>query len=275
MKTLDAIVHAISVASATSRSHELRAATGAALPSFEADAHIDGRLGPSLIRQYSLCNSPQDDGRYLICVRRDDAGRGGSGTLHRDLTAGRRLRIPPPRNHFPLAPPAVDGRSTGRAGSSVRRHRADRRTAGLGTGHSRPCLRARRLHGPRHGQGWGPQPAGGPAGRTPNAPPRQFRYLPGAKSPPNPPYGPRAPASAAPFLPTALSPMASPPRASRSHSPASRASAASVRPPSWPVNPTTTTRSGPRTSAQPTTGSPSAAPVPAPPTPPRPLTWDL
>lgn len=102
MKTLDVIVHTISLASATSHSYELRAAAGGALPSFEAGAHIDVHLGPSLIRPYSLCNSPQETGRYLICVRRDDAGRGGSRTLHRDLTVGRRLRISPPRNHFPL-----------------------------------------------------------------------------------------------------------------------------------------------------------------------------
>ncbi|MEU0424569.1 PDR/VanB family oxidoreductase [Streptomyces canus] len=102
MQTLDVIVHTISLASSTSRSYELRAADGGALPSFEAGAHIDVHLGPSLVRQYSLCNSPREKGRYLICVRRDDAGRGGSRTLHRDLTVGRRLRISPPRNHFPL-----------------------------------------------------------------------------------------------------------------------------------------------------------------------------
>ncbi|MFJ5304138.1 hypothetical protein [Streptomyces sp. NPDC088350] len=66
MKSLDVIVHAISLASATSHSYELRAATGEALPSFEAGAHIDVRLGPSLIRQYSLCNSPEDSDRYHV-----------------------------------------------------------------------------------------------------------------------------------------------------------------------------------------------------------------
>lgn len=59
METLDVIVHAISLASATSHTYELRAATGGALPSFEAGAHIDIHLGPSLIRPYSLCNSPR------------------------------------------------------------------------------------------------------------------------------------------------------------------------------------------------------------------------
>ncbi|MET7480232.1 PDR/VanB family oxidoreductase [Streptomyces sp. NPDC005648] len=102
MQSPDVIVHTISLASATSRSDELRTADGGALPSFEAGAHIDVRLGPSLVRPYSVCNSPREKGRHLICVRRDDAGRGGSRTLHRNLTLGRRLRISPPRNHFPL-----------------------------------------------------------------------------------------------------------------------------------------------------------------------------
>ena len=72
MRTLDAIVHAISLASATSRSYELRAADGA-LPPFDAGAHLDVHLGPSLDRQHSLCNSPRKSGRYLICVRREHA----------------------------------------------------------------------------------------------------------------------------------------------------------------------------------------------------------
>ncbi|MFF4803345.1 flavin reductase family protein [Streptomyces sp. NPDC001351] len=102
MQTLDVIVPTISLASGTSRSHELRAADGGALPSFEAGAPIDVHVGSSPVRQHALCNSPRDKGRYLTCVRRDDAGRGGSRTLHRDLTVGRRLRISPPRNHLPL-----------------------------------------------------------------------------------------------------------------------------------------------------------------------------
>ena len=105
--TFDAIVHSISLASpsGTSRLYELRPADPTSpLPAFEAGAHIDVHLGTSLIRQYSLLNSPQDSGRYVICVRRDDSGRGGSTAMHRDVTVGRRLRISAPRNLFPLLP---------------------------------------------------------------------------------------------------------------------------------------------------------------------------
>lgn len=72
MRTLDVIGHAISLASATSRSNELRAVDGA-LPPFDAGAHLDVHLGPSLVRQHSLCNSPRKSGRYLICGRREHA----------------------------------------------------------------------------------------------------------------------------------------------------------------------------------------------------------
>ncbi|MFJ8490043.1 PDR/VanB family oxidoreductase [Streptomyces sp. NPDC094038] len=107
LDTLDTVVHSIALAcpTGTSRTYELRAADpDTPLPTFEAGAHIDVHLGPTLIRQYSLLNSPQDSDRYLICVRRDDTGRGGSTAMHRDLTVGQRLRVSTPRNLFPLLP---------------------------------------------------------------------------------------------------------------------------------------------------------------------------
>lgn len=107
MSTLDTVVHSVTLAcpSGTSRVYELRAADPAdRLPAFEAGAHIDVHLGPSLIRPYSLLNSPSDSGRYLICVRRDDTGRGGSTALHRNVTTGGRLRVSAPRNLFRLLP---------------------------------------------------------------------------------------------------------------------------------------------------------------------------
>jgi vanillate O-demethylase ferredoxin subunit len=104
-RALDTVVHAISRASRSgvSRMYDLRAADPSVpLPAFESGAHIDVHVGPSLVRQYSLLNSPHEQGRYLICVRRDDTGRGGSTAVHRELTVGQRLRISAPRNHFPL-----------------------------------------------------------------------------------------------------------------------------------------------------------------------------
>ncbi|MGW1216058.1 ferredoxin reductase [Streptomyces sp. NPDC002499] len=89
--------------SGSSRIYELRPADPASpLPAFDAGAHVDVHIGPALVRQYSLLNSTHERGRYLICVRRDDAGRGGSTAVHRDIRVGQRLWISAPRNHFPL-----------------------------------------------------------------------------------------------------------------------------------------------------------------------------
>jgi vanillate O-demethylase ferredoxin subunit len=81
---------------------ELRAHTDAALPPFSAGAHIDVHLPNGLIRQYSLCNDPQDAQRYLIGVLNDPQSRGGSQALHHQVREGDLLRISAPKNHFPL-----------------------------------------------------------------------------------------------------------------------------------------------------------------------------
>ncbi|MFZ2990818.1 PDR/VanB family oxidoreductase [Ideonella sp.] len=83
-------------------SFELVAEDGRALPAFTAGAHIDVHLPGGLIRQYSLCNAPDETHRYLIAVLRDPASRGGSTGMHA-LVEGQSLQISAPRNHFPLA----------------------------------------------------------------------------------------------------------------------------------------------------------------------------
>lgn len=77
---------------------------GGQLPPFTAGAHIDVHLpGNGLVRQYSLCNSPSEVGRYVIAVLRDAASRGGSQAVHELVQEGAELQISAPRNHFPLA----------------------------------------------------------------------------------------------------------------------------------------------------------------------------
>ena len=83
-------------------SYELVPVDGAALPPFEAGAHIDVHLPNGLVRQYSLCNAPGETHRYLIAVLRDAASRGGSQAMHDDVDAGTILTISAPKNHFPL-----------------------------------------------------------------------------------------------------------------------------------------------------------------------------
>ncbi|MBU8812525.1 PDR/VanB family oxidoreductase [Mycolicibacterium goodii] len=70
-----------------------------ALPEWEPGAHIDVHLG-SLIRQYSLCSSPQKRDHYQIAVLREPFSRGGSSHVHDRLAVGDPLQISPPRNHF-------------------------------------------------------------------------------------------------------------------------------------------------------------------------------
>ncbi len=80
---------------------ELRAPSGAALPAFTAGAHLDVHLPGGLVRQYSLWNDPAETRRYLIAVRRLEAGRGGSRAVS-ELGAGDRLTVSAPRNAFAL-----------------------------------------------------------------------------------------------------------------------------------------------------------------------------
>jgi vanillate O-demethylase ferredoxin subunit len=82
---------------------ELEALNGT-LPAFSAGAHIDVEVSPGVVRQYSLCNDPSEQHRYLIGVLRDPQSRGGSAAVHAQLQEGQTIRISPPRNHFPLVP---------------------------------------------------------------------------------------------------------------------------------------------------------------------------
>ena len=84
-------------------SFELANVDGNPLPAFSAGAHIDVHLPDGLIRQYSLCNHPEERHRYLIGVLKDPASRGGSRSLHEPIHSGAHLRISEPRNLFPLA----------------------------------------------------------------------------------------------------------------------------------------------------------------------------
>lgn len=82
---------------------ELAHADGSALPPFSAGAHIDVETPSGIIRQYSLCNPPDESHRYQIGVLKDPASRGGSIAMHQQINEGDRVKISEPRNHFPLA----------------------------------------------------------------------------------------------------------------------------------------------------------------------------
>ncbi|OUT52240.1 MAG: hypothetical protein CBB68_02475 [Rhodospirillaceae bacterium TMED8] len=73
------------------------------LPPFTAGSHIDIHLDNGLIKQYSLCNDPDEINRYVFAVQREETGNGGSKAIHDTLRAGDYLTISIPRNNFPLA----------------------------------------------------------------------------------------------------------------------------------------------------------------------------
>jgi ferredoxin-NADP reductase len=90
----------------------LRAADGGTLPGYEAGAHVrvqvelpDGRTD---WRHYSLVNfSVEPDAcahpaEYVIAVRREEQGRGGSRFMHERVQEGQVLAVEPPKNEFPL-----------------------------------------------------------------------------------------------------------------------------------------------------------------------------
>lgn len=80
---------------------------GAALPPFEAGAHIEVAVGEGVIRSYSLANDPRDTDRYVIAVLREPDGR-GSGWLHGSVQVGDTLQVAGPRNAFPLREEAAE-----------------------------------------------------------------------------------------------------------------------------------------------------------------------
>lgn len=84
-------------------SYALSRVDGQPLPAFSAGAHIDVHLPDGQVRQYSLCNHPEERHRYLIGVLNDPASRGGSRCMHAQVQPGMHLTISEPRNLFPLA----------------------------------------------------------------------------------------------------------------------------------------------------------------------------
>lgn len=103
---LELVVTGIRQLTPTVRSYELRAPDGDSLPSWTPGAHIavpvtlsDGRTAT---RYYSLAGDPARTDHYLIAVRRDSQGRGGSVAIHHAFGLGTRLRCTLPRNQFSL-----------------------------------------------------------------------------------------------------------------------------------------------------------------------------
>jgi ferredoxin-NADP reductase len=81
---------------------ELAPVNDEALPPFSAGSHIDLHLANGMIRSYSLSNAPDDGDHYVIGVKNEESGRGGSQFIHERLKIGDQIEISKPRNQFHL-----------------------------------------------------------------------------------------------------------------------------------------------------------------------------
>lgn len=84
------------------RSFELVQPDGSELPAFTPGSHVKVEAPNGMLRKYSLCNDPAERHRYVIAVKRDDAGQGGSLSMHTQLQVGQTLPTSLPDNAFPL-----------------------------------------------------------------------------------------------------------------------------------------------------------------------------
>lgn len=82
---------------------ELRAADRSELPPFTPGAHVTVTAPSGQKRRYSLCNDSAERDRYLIAVKQEQGGRGGSLSVTKDLNEGQVVRIETPSNEFELA----------------------------------------------------------------------------------------------------------------------------------------------------------------------------
>jgi phthalate 4,5-dioxygenase reductase subunit len=87
---------------------EFRDAGGKPLPEFSAGAHIAIQTPNGLLRKYSLCNDPAERDRYLVAIKREANGRGGSCNLIDNTKAGDELMVTAPVNDFALPQRAQD-----------------------------------------------------------------------------------------------------------------------------------------------------------------------
>jgi len=84
------------------RVFHLERCDGESLPAFTPGAHIDVHLDDRLVRQYSLCNGPEETRAFVIGVKREVLSRGGSAAMHEKIQLGDILPVGGPRNAFEL-----------------------------------------------------------------------------------------------------------------------------------------------------------------------------
>jgi len=72
------------------------------LPGFTPGAHLTIETPSGAMRRYSLVNDGTSPDKYVIAIKREDASRGGSMSMHDEATEGTELRVSAPENTFEL-----------------------------------------------------------------------------------------------------------------------------------------------------------------------------
>jgi ferredoxin-NADP reductase len=88
--------------------YRFESVNGRELPGGEPGSHIGLHLPGGIVRQYSLVTSDGDARSYVVGVKRDANGRGGSAYMHEQLRVGAVIQVEAPRNNFPLDEQAED-----------------------------------------------------------------------------------------------------------------------------------------------------------------------
>ena len=85
------------------RSFSISRLDGLPFDAYEPGAHIDVTSPAGITRQYSLCGDPERRDAQIFAVKKEQASRGGSRSLHDEVVAGMELSVSAPRNLFQLA----------------------------------------------------------------------------------------------------------------------------------------------------------------------------
>jgi len=83
---------------------------GGDLPEFTPGAHVDIAVPIGGMRKYSLVSDPIDRSQYVLAIKREPQGEGGSVSFIDTFKAGMIVEVSVPRNDFPLevkAGPAI------------------------------------------------------------------------------------------------------------------------------------------------------------------------
>src|SRR6202035_3994539 len=82
---------------------ELAGLDGGELPPFTPGSPSTVTAPSGQKRRYSLCNDPAERDRYLIAVKQETSGRGGSLSFTRGVNEGDEVTVEPPANEFEMA----------------------------------------------------------------------------------------------------------------------------------------------------------------------------